>query len=255
MIMRSRHLYSLIAVAILGCTSSGPAEVAQFGSGSRRILIVGNSLVGANDLGAMVAVIAESAHVSPLPAVTVDWAPDYALIDHWNAGNARSRISGGHYDVVILQQGPSSVDVNRDTLRLAANLFAPIIRTAGGVPAMLAVWPTIDRQVDWDRATESYRLAAQDVRGYMLPGGEVWRAAWKRDPTLRFYSDGLHPSPLGSYAVALSIVALLYDRSAVGLTARFSMRGGVYTVDAALARLLQESADSANRQFGARPMP
>jgi len=235
--------------------SAGPAEVTQFGSGSRRILFVGNSLVGANDLGAMVAVIAESAHVSPLPVVTVDWAPDYALIDHWNTGNARSRISGGHFDIVVLQQGPSSVEVSRDTLRLAANLFAPIIRTAGGVPAMLAVWPTIDRQVDWDRATESYRLAAHDVRGYMLPGGETWRAAWKRDSTLQFYSDGLHPSPLGSYAVALSIVAMLYDRPAVGLASRFSMPDGVFTVGAALARLLQESADSANKQFGARPPP
>jgi hypothetical protein len=243
-------------VAICGCSlSTAPSGVSQFGSGSRRILFIGNSLIGANDLGAMVAVIAESARVSPLPSVTVDWAPDYALIDHWNGGGGRNQITSGRYDIVVMQQGPSSVDVNRDTLRLAAGLFAPVIRSAGGVPALLSVWPTIDRQVDWDRATESYRIAAQDVRGYMLPGGEVWRAAWKRNPNLQFYSDGLHPSPLGSYAVALSIVSMLYDRTAVGLASTFRLPGGVFSVSPDVARVLQESADSANRRFGFRAAP
>ena len=92
--------------------------------------------------------------------------------------------------MVVLQQGPSSVEVNRDTLRLAAKLFAPLIRAAGGVPAMLAVWPTSDRLVDFDRATESYRLAAADVGGMMIPSGEVWRAAWRRDPTLALLFAG-----------------------------------------------------------------
>ena len=117
-----------------------------------------------------------------------------------------------------MQQGPSSVEVNRDTLRLAAKLFAPLIRAAGGVPAMLAVWPTSNRLVDFDRATESYQLAAADVGGMMIPSGEVWRAAWRRNPDLAFYSsDGLHPSALGSYAMALSMFGILYDRSVVGL--------------------------------------
>jgi len=159
--------------------------------------------------------------------------------------------------VVVMQQGPSSVEVNRDTLRLAAKLFAPLIRAAGGVPAMLAVWPTSNRLVDFDRATESYQLAAADVGGMMIPSGEVWRAAWRRNPALAFYSpDGLHPSALGSYAMALSLFGILYDRSVVGLPASLRLLDGSnLSVDAATAKLIQESADEANRQFGSKGTP
>ena len=112
-------------------------------------------------------------------------------------------VTDGRYDVVVLQQGPTSVGVNRDTLRLAAKYFDSVIRHAGGLPALYSVWPTADRLVDFDRATESYMLVAQDVDVMHLPAGETWRAAWRRDPSLAFYSaDGLHtrrlsgPTPL-----------------------------------------------------------
>jgi hypothetical protein len=184
----------------------------------------------------------------------VYWLPDYALIDHWTDGRVQRLIADGHYDVVALQQGPTSVEINRDTLRLAARLFNPGIRAAGGLPALLSVWPTIGRQQDFDRSTESYRIAAQDVHGMMFPGGEVWRAAWRRDPSLQamLYSpDGLHPSTVGSYAVALSIVGVLYDRSVVGLPARLRLStGAVIGIDTGIARTLQLAADEANRTFG-----
>jgi hypothetical protein len=199
----------------------------------------------------MVAALAESAKVSPLPSVDVNWLPDFALIDHWTTGDGRRSIAAG-YDVVVLQQGPSSVEVNRDTLRLAARLFSPVIRAAGGLPALLSVWPTSDRLVDFDRATESYRLAAQDVQGMHIPGGETWRAAWRRDSRLQLYAaDGLHPSALGSYAVALAAVGMLYDRSVLGLPARFRIADGtVFTFDTAQARVVQLGADEAVQQFG-----
>ena len=206
---------------------------------------------------ALLVALAESAKVSPLPTADVDWHPDFALIDHWSIGEPQPLITKGKYSVVVMQQGPSSVEVNRDTLRLAAKLFAPLIRAAGGVPAMLAVWPTSNRLVDFDRATESYQLAAADVGGMMIPSGEVWRAAWRRNPNLAFYSsDGLHPSALGSYAMALSLFGILYDRSVVGLPSSLRLLDGSnLNVDAATARLIQESADEANRQFGSKGTP
>ncbi|MDB4878374.1 MAG: hypothetical protein JWM41_4820 [Gemmatimonadetes bacterium] len=256
---RILHCFTILICsisAISACSLSTAPSTSTYGSGPRRILFVGNSLTAANDMPSMLVALAESAKVSPLPSVDVYWLPDYALIDHWNAGGARALVAGRHYDLVVLQQGPSSVAVNRDTLRIAASLFAPLIRSGGGMPAMLAVWPTIDRLQDFDRATESYSLAAKEVRGYMLPGGEVWRAAWRRDPSLLFYSDGLHPSPLGSYAVALSILGMLYDRSVVGLPSSFRLRGaGSYAFEPTVARLIQESADEANKRYGFQGRP
>jgi hypothetical protein len=240
----------LLPIFIFGSVSAcqlttGPG-IAHFGSGPRKILFIGNSLTYFNDMPSMVVAIADAAKLSPGLSVDVWARPDYALIDHWVDGQVQKRIADGHYDVVVMQQGPTSVGVNRDTLRLAAKLFAPGIRAAGGIPALYSVWPTIDRQQDFDRATESYQLAAADVNGMHFPGGETWRAAWRKDGGLRFYSgDGLHPTPLGSYAVALSIVGMLYDRSVVGLP-------NVMSVDAVTGKLLQEAADEANKQYGSK---
>jgi hypothetical protein len=252
-------LLVLAAILLAGSCrlSTDPAPVSRYGSGTRRILFIGNSLTGANEMPGMLVALAESAKVSPLPTVEIDWLPDYALIDHWSLGAAKQLIANGHYDVVVMQQGPSSVAVNRDTLRLAVGLFAPIIRAAGGVPALFAVWPTIDRQVDFDRATESYRLAAEDVGGMLVPGGETWRAAWKRSPSLQLYSpDGLQPSALGSYAVAVSMFGVLYDRSTIGLPSSVRLsNSSLYQFDPASARVIQEAADEANRQFGMKATP
>ena len=248
----------LVAVAAsTSCLSSTAPKVSSYGSGTKRILFIGNSLTGYNDMPSFFVALAESAKVSPLPTVEVDWEPDFALIDHWNVGVARPLINGNKFSVVVLQQGPSSVEVNRDTLRLAAKLFAPLIRGTGGMPAMLGVWPTADRLVDFDRATESYQIAARDVNGAMIPSGEVWRAAWKRDPSLPFYSpDGLHPSGLGSYAMALSLLGILYDRSVVGLPSSLQLSNGArLTIDPAVAAIVQQAADEANRQFGLKGTP
>lgn len=249
----SRILISILSLAgFTGCLSSTDPAPTTFGNGPRRILIVGNSLSGANNLGAMIVAIADSAKVASAPTVDVYWQPNYALIDHWNEGQVQKMIANGHYDVVVLQQGPSSVSANRDTLRLAAKLFAPIIRASGAMPGLFAVWPTVDRQQDFDEATKSYQLAAQDIHGTNIPGGEVWRAAWRRDASLQLYSpDGLHPSALGSYAVALSMVGMLYDRSVVGLPTTIRLpTGDLLTFDAATVRALQAAADEANHTYG-----
>jgi hypothetical protein len=254
-----KTLIALLAAVAgsVSCLSSTAPKVSSYGTGTKRILFIGNSLTGANDMPSFFVALAESAKVSPLPTVQVDWQPDFALIDHWSVGVAQPLITGNKFSVVVLQQGPSSVEVNRDTLRLAAKLFAPLIRGTGGMPAMLGVWPTADRFADFDRATESYQIAARDVNGAMIPTGEVWRAAWKRDPSLPFYSPvGLHPSGLGSYAMALSLLGILYDRSVVGLPSTLQLSSGArLTIDPGVAAIVQQAADEANRQYGLKGTP
>jgi hypothetical protein len=254
-----KTLITLLATiaATVSCLSTTAPRTSSYGSGGKRILFIGNSLTGANDMPFFFVALAESAKVSPVPSVQVDWQPDFALIDHWNVGVIQPVIAENKFSVVVLQQGPSSVGVNRDTLRLAAKLFAPLIRNGGGMPAMMAVWPTIDRFADFDRATESYQLAARDVNAAMIPTGEVWRAAWKRNPSLGFYSpDGLHPSPLGSYAMALSLLGILYDRSVVGLPSSLQLSNGSRLVfDPAVAAIVQQAADEANREYGLKGTP
>jgi hypothetical protein len=196
-----------------------------------------------NDLPGIVQALADSAHGEPLAVETVG-EPDFALIDHWGAGLARREIAKGGWSFVVLQQGPSSVEVNRDTLRLATTLFAAGISAVGGRPALFSAWPTIDRRQDFPRAIESYQLAAADVHGVFLPVASAWVAAWDRNPNISLYSsDGLHPSQAGSYLSALVIYAKLSNHAVVGLPSTLQLRSGTrVTIDPSIARTLQDAA-------------
>jgi hypothetical protein len=143
-------------------------------------------------------------------AVETVGEPNFALIDHWNTGAALREINRGKWDFVVLQQGPSSVDLNRDTLRMATKLFAPSIAKAGGKPVLFSAWTTSDRQADFPRAIESYRLAATDVTGLMAPVASAWLTILTNSPSVQLYdTDGLHPTVAGSYLSAL----VIYGRS------------------------------------------
>jgi len=234
-----------LAIALLAQTSPG-----------LRVLFIGNSLTAANELPAMVEGLARAGAQRPLVWKAV-LQPGASLGDQWSAGEARRAIRAERWDVVVLQQGPSALPESRQLLRRDAALFAKEIRAAGARPALYMVWPSRDRSFDFDGVSLSYRTAARDVDGLVFPVGEAWRAAWARDRSVELYSsDGLHPTPQGSYLAAVVLYEGLYGESPVGLPGRVLDRTGARTLvdlPPERARLLQEAAADANRRFGARP--
>ncbi len=232
-----------MCLGALGCLSTTAPQL--IGDG-RPVLFIGNSYTYLHDLPGIVQALADSAGGEHVAVETVA-EPDYALVDHLAVGTAQREIGKTRWAFVVLQQGPSSVDVNRDTLRLATKTFAPLIAAAGGKPALFSAWPTIDRRADFPRAIESYKLAAADVGGVFLPVAPAWLAAWQRDSTLALYdADGLHASVIGAYLSALVIYGRLMNHPATGLPSALRLRSGaMLTVDPAIARLLQQAADAA----------
>jgi hypothetical protein len=217
-----------------------------------RVLFIGNSLTAYNDLPAIVEALAKAGGQP-----TLDWKsvllPGTSLEDQWRDGQARKAIGLGPWDYVVLQQGPSALDESRASLLDYVGRFAKEIRAVGARPAIYMVWPSSSRTSDFDDVSQSYRLAARQVDGLLFPVGEAWRAAWKRDAKLALYSsDGLHPTPAGSYLAALVMYGRLYGRSPVGLPANLTLSGGgaAIAVPEAEARLLQEAADEANKKYG-----
>src|SRR4051794_36364423 len=128
----------------------------------KAVLFIGNSLTYVNDLPVMVQGIADAAGGDSL-IIDMVAGPDMALVDHWNQGTAQKRINARHWDFVVLQQGPSSTEINRDSLRTLTKMFGPLIANAGGKAVLFSAWPQVDRRADFPRAAESYRLAAADV--------------------------------------------------------------------------------------------
>jgi hypothetical protein len=223
-----------------------------------RVLFIGNSYTYWNDLPMVVRALADSAGATGMEVEAVT-APGASLEDLWNEGTARERIGQGGWNVVVLQQGPSSQREGRRLLRSYAVRFAEEIRRQGGIPALFMVWPARERSADFNATRDSYTAAAAEVDGALFPAAEAWRAAWRRDPSLTLYSnDDLHPSRLGSYLAALVMVSELLDRSPVGLPGRISVDGeSRYTLDVAapVMALLQEAAAEAVAKHGRSETP
>jgi hypothetical protein len=241
-------LASLLCTGVGSACSSapaGPSLPSLIGEG-RPVLFIGNSLTYWNDLPLIIQALADSSGGESLAVMVVAF-PDYSLEDHRTEGTALRAIARGDWSVVVLQQGPSSLPENRVQLRTSVGALSAEIRGVSATPALYSVWPSASRREDFDRAIESYALAAQDVNGLLFPVATAWLAAWRRDPTLALYSaDGLHPSVAGSYLVALVMYGVLFDRSPVGLPPRVRLvSGGQLGVTPEVAAVLQAAAAEA----------
>ena len=214
-----------------------------------RVLFIGNSLTYFNDLPGTVAALAWSVDVSV--QVSSVARPNFALIDHVEGkSNALQVIQEGSWDYVVLQQGPSSLDLSRDTLVLATRLLDPYIQAAGGRSALLMVWPESSRFEFFDAVRASYQFAAQEVDGLFLPAGEAWRGAWATDAQLQLYGpDGYHPSELGTYLAALVVFEGTTGRDARSLPADAVVAGRSLGISPGRARLLQRAAHEAVARF------
>ena len=225
--------------------STGPASASP---GRRRepfrVLFIGNSLTAANDLPGLVVALSRAAGDDPpLEASSVAYG-GFALEDHLAQGDAPRAIAQGGWDVVILQQGPSTLPESRVNLIQYTRQFDPLIRAVGARTALYGVWTDATRMFAFDDGIESYRQAAEAVDGMLFPAALSWKRAWARDPALPLYSgDQFHPSPLGTYLAALVIYAELRDKSPVGLPSSVPLPYFTYQVDAAQARICQEVAE------------
>jgi hypothetical protein len=231
----------LCAIPLLqGCLKAATTTPSGPGSG---ILFIGNSLTYWNDLPLIVQAVFDTAGGTRYDVAMIA-APDVSLEDHWNDGTARREIERGGWQIVVLQQGPSSLAESRVLLRDYVARFSARIKGIGARPALYSVWPSQSRQGDFDRAIESYALAAADVGGILFPVAAAWRAVWQRDPTVPLYSpDGLHPSTTASYLAALVMYGVIANKTPVGLPAQIRLRDGrTLTIPAALAAVLQSAA-------------
>jgi hypothetical protein len=249
--VRNSVINVIVAAAVVtSCSSSSivPSQTEASRSNDPaggRVLFIGNSLTEANGLPAVVETLSRQGGGTPISTASVVFG-GFSLEDHWNQGTAQRRIAEGGWSIVVLQQGPSSLPESQIALREWTVRFNTVIRASGARTALYMVWPESNRREAFDAVSRSYARAAEDVTGMLLPVGEAWRGAWRRDPEVPLYGpDGFHPTLTATYLAALVIYQQIAGRSPVGLPAWTQM-----PADRAL--LLQEAAQEANAQFGRR---
>jgi hypothetical protein len=254
-IRRPAPLILAFALLLVGATCRKNPTGLQGGphrAGALSVLFIGNSLTYENELPDVVT------RIGLQVGDTIDaWSvafPDYAIIDHIHSGTAITAIKSWEWDYVVLQQGPSTVQINRDSLILWTKMIDPTIRAQGAQTGLFMVWPDASRMAFFDACRVSYQQAAQAVGGVFMPAGAAWQVAWGKDPQLQLYGgDGYHPSELGTYLAALVIYERITGRDARTLPdVAIRAGGGSLNVSASTVQLLQESAHEANATYPAR---
>lgn len=172
-----------------------------------KVVFVGNSLTYTHDLPAVFEALAAGAG---LDASALGIArPDWSLEEHWRSGTA-GEIRARRPDLVVLQQGPSTLSSSREHLLAWGDSMTRAVREAGAVPAYLMVWPPDDPRFSFGAVLASYRAAAEAHGAMFAPAGVAWLEAWKDDRALRLWGpDGFHPSPEGTVLAALALLHLL----------------------------------------------
>ncbi len=215
---------ALASTVGLGACRDSTAPDAGAGTPSR-LFFIGNSLTAGNDLPGMVQGLSRALGIEVTVASSLMGGT--SLEDHWAIESVRQAVASGGYDVVILQQGPSALPESQIYLREWTVTWNTVIRRAGGVPALYAVWPSEGRSFDFPNVSASYRAAARAVDGILFPVGDAWQQTWAIDPTVPLYDeDRFHPSVVGTYAAAVVMVARLFDRDPRSFPTQFETPSG-----------------------------
>jgi hypothetical protein len=208
-----------LATALVALLSCGSAT--EPGAPTLRVLFLGNSLTYTNDLPAMVKTIAAADGVE-LEVKSYAY-PNWGLEDHWAAGTAAAEIAAGKWDLVIMQQGPSSLAESRINLLTWAIKFDELADLHETCIAMYMVWPAAANSASFGNVYANYKEAADTTGGQFFPAGRAWEIAWQSNGALPLYGpDDFHPSALGSYTAALVIAGGITGKDPTENDARIS---------------------------------
>lgn len=176
------------------------------------VLFLGNSLTYSNNVPELVKLIASCDSVE-LSYRSICF-PNYALVDHWNDGNAQKEIESGVYNFVIVQQGPSSQTEGRAYLLDYGLKFDTLCDKQHTKLVSYMVWPAKSRLTDFSGVHDSYKLLADSAKAIFAPAGDAWQRVWEENAEVKLYSeDDFHPNYQGSLLAAMVLYGSIKHRS------------------------------------------
>lgn len=174
-----------------------------------RLLFIGNSLTYSFDVPTQIQQMATAVGLTP-PIVTELAFPDFALEDHWAQGTGQQDLATGHYDLLIMQQGASTLPASGVDLTHWTGIWAAEAGKTSTRAGLYIVWAPVG--ADFDAGIANYVAAANAANTAIYPVAEAWREAMQRDPSIPLYAkDGLHPSQHGAWLAALVISSVIFD--------------------------------------------
>ncbi|CAN5646626.1 hypothetical protein BH10CYA1_BH10CYA1_14420 [soil metagenome] len=192
-----------------------------------KILFIGNSLTFENNLPSVIAQLLVSGSTitsgkhqeesRPLKVYMVVQG-GVTLEDHWKYETACLVLTQkGPWDYVVLQE--QSVRPLEDPAKMFeyGSLLATEIKKAGAKILIYATWPMSDRLDSLGQLNSAFQNFASKVDAVIVPAGNCWAQASKKNRSLKLYNDLIHPTQAGTYLAASAFYAVLTGTSPVGL--------------------------------------
>lgn len=190
----------VILAILLLCTQhiSGQAK------DTLRVLFVGNSYTFFWNMPRIVSVIAASQGKAIITRKsTVGGA---YLKEHWEEKRglkSRELISGGKWDVVVLQNNSMSAITKHDQFMEYGKKLINLVKEKGAIPILYETWAREYNPLMQKQITNAYETLAAETGAKLAPVGSIWMGIRKLRPDLRMYfPDGSHPSNIASYLIA-----------------------------------------------------
>ena len=173
-----------------------------------RVLLVGNSYIYYNNLAQMIGLITDSLETKVICRKST--AGGATLGEHWR-GNKGLRslelIRRGGYDKVVIQDNSMWPLQHKDSVLYYGKLFCDEIKKAGASPYVYNTWARRNTPETQPEINRVYHALAEANDATVIPVGACWARARELDSTMElFHPDGSHPSPLGTFLIALCYV-------------------------------------------------
>jgi prepilin-type N-terminal cleavage/methylation domain-containing protein len=209
-----------------------------------RLLFIGNSYTGVNDLPRMLKELVDASGTSPKLEYDTQLVGGATLEKHWNDRLALKKLQAGSWDFVVLQEQSQRPLFEKDKMFDYGKRFGKEIKDRDAIPLLYLTWA---RQAIPDQQaglTSAYVALAKEIRAEVAPVGLAWQRSSKTSPAIELYSaDGSHPTPAGTYLATCTFYGTLYKKSPSGLPAKVVVDGKtVVDLPAADAKLLQSYA-------------
>lgn len=214
------------------------------------VLFIGNSYTYVNDLPSMFEALSENRN----HPVTVGSKTNggYTFQNQWNDPQTFTAIHQQEWNLVVLQaqsQEPSfpADQVNTSTLPYALRLADSAYASSACTNVMYYMtWGRETGDPQWDsintfdkmntRLYNAYMRFADNSDAMVAPVASAWKYVRDNNPGIQLYSgDGSHPSLAGTYLVACTFFASVFQETPVGATYYAGL-------DQATAGILQNAA-------------
>ena len=190
-----------------------------------RVLFVGNSFTYFNNLPQMVSAMAASQGLAIFTRQST--VGGSSLEQHWKGekgANTMAILESAEWDYVVLNNHSLSAIDDPDSFMEYGRKFAERIREKGAKPVFMMTWAYKSNPLMQDKITEMYKRLAAETGSDYVPCGPLFASARQWRPDLELFSDDKHPSPNGTYLLALAFFKHLSGKTVMGIPERLATK-------------------------------